>query len=190
MKEVRFLNLNAKKWKEIEGIVDRKEQNTQKDLAKLFIQLTDDLAFSRTYYPKSRTTLYLNQLTQKVHQRIYRNKKQTLGRIKSFWTTELPLLYYKRSNQLLYASLVFIAASLIGVFSSIHDLDFLRFILGDYYVDITIENIKSGDPMAIYKDNDELDMFARIAFNNIRVSFITFIFGVFYCPWNLGYSNQ
>jgi hypothetical protein len=29
-------------------------------------------------------------------------------------------------------------------------MDFIRLILGDYYVDSTIESIKAGDPAAVY----------------------------------------
>ena len=45
------------------------------ELADLFIQLTDDLAYARTNYPKADVTVYLNNLSTKVHQYIYRNAR-------------------------------------------------------------------------------------------------------------------
>jgi len=41
-----------------------------------------------------------------------------------------------------------------------------------------MENIKSGDPMAVYKSMNEVDMFLGITVNNIRVSVIAFVAGI------------
>ena len=60
-----------------------------------------------------------------------------------------------------------------------HDQTFIRSILGDSYVDMTEENINKGDPFGVYKDGNEFGMFINIAANNIRVSLMTFIFGLF-----------
>ena len=59
------------------------------------------------------------------------------------------------------------------------DVVFARFILGDYYVEMTIDNIERGDPMAVYKGMDEGLMFWGITVNNIRVSFLCFAAGLF-----------
>jgi uncharacterized membrane protein SpoIIM required for sporulation len=58
------------------------------------------------------------------------------------------------------------------------DADFLRLILGDQYVNQTIENIERGDPLGIYKDSAPDEMFVRISVNNVRVAFLTFVSGV------------
>ena len=67
---------------------------------------------------------------------------------------------------------------LIGIISTANDDKFVRLILGDSYVNMTMENIAKGDPMAVYKKMNQVDMFMGITFNNIVVSFYTFIAGI------------
>lgn len=147
-------------------------------LADLFVQLTDDLSYARTHYPKSEIIPYLNGLTASVHQRIYRNKKENLGRFITFWTQELPLLFAQARRPLLYSFIIFILSVGLGALSAEYDETYARLILGDGYVNMTLENIEKGDPMAVYKDEDMLSMFASIAFNNLRVSFTIFAAGL------------
>src|SRR5690606_37843425 len=52
--------------------------------------------------------------------------------------------------------------------------------LGDRYVNMTLENIEKGDPMAVYKSMGTVEMFLYIAFNNIRVSFLAFVAGALF----------
>lgn len=180
MKEIVFLNKNAQKWREFEAILAKRRSVTADELADLYIQITDDLAFSRTYYPASQATRYLNSLASKAHQIIYQNKREKSSRIKTFWKYEFPLLVYKYRKNIIYSFLIFIAAIFIGVISTANDDTFVRLILGDGYVNMTLHNIEEGDPMAVYKKMNEADMFLGITVNNIRVSFIAFIFGIFF----------
>lgn len=179
MKEAVFLKQNKQKWEKLEAILEGKEATTPDELSESFIQLTDDLSFSRTFYPKSNTTKYLNNLLYLAHQKLYKNKKERGSRIALFWKQELPILMYEHRKQFLYAFLIFWMAALVGVVSSAHDDTFVRLILGDQYVNKTIENIQNGEPMAIYASQEELGMFLGITFNNIKVAFNTFIAGIF-----------
>ena len=45
---------------------------------------------------------------------------------------------------------------------------------------MTLENIGKGDPMAVYKDANEIEMFLGITINNIRVAMYAFIFGMLF----------
>jgi uncharacterized membrane protein SpoIIM required for sporulation len=67
---------------------------------------------------------------------------------------------------------------LIGAVSTQYDDTFVRLILGDEYVNMTMKNIDKGDPMAVYKAMGQTDMFFRITLNNIIVSFNVFAFGL------------
>jgi uncharacterized membrane protein SpoIIM required for sporulation len=69
---------------------------------------------------------------------------------------------------------------MIGALSARYDDTFLRIILGDGYVNTTNENIEKGDPFAIYKSMDQIFMFVYIAFNNIYVSFMVLVWGIFF----------
>jgi len=179
MKEIIFLNTNVKRWRQFEDLLNRSLQTKPDTLAELFIQITDDLAYSRTYYPQSDTTKYLNSLALRAHQLIYINKKEKGNRMPNFWAVEFPQVIYEKQKFILYSFLIMFIAALIGAISTANDDTFVRLILGDSYVNMTLENIKNGDPLAIYKQANNIDMFLGISINNIRVSFITFMFGLF-----------
>ncbi len=179
MREPAFIKQNADKWKRFETILDAKNNASPDEQAELFIQVTDDLSYSQTFYPQSKIVAYLNGLAAKIHQRIYRNKKEDSSRIWNFWAVELPALFYNSHKQLLYAFLIFSFSIFIGAFSAAYDDTFLRLILGDEYVNMTLDNIENNDPMGVYKKDGQTAMFLMITVNNIRVAFIAFVFGIF-----------
>ncbi len=179
MREIVFLKRNAEKWKQFEVLLSSSGQEDPDALADLFIELTDDLSYARTYYPDSETTRYLNELTRKVHETIYRNKKEDKSRFRTFWTTEIPLVIQKHHKELLISFSFFIVAMLIGLLSAANDPTFIRMIMGDRYVDMTLQNINKGDPMAVYKQMEALPMFLGITTNNIFVAFKAFGLGIF-----------
>jgi len=180
MQELVFINKNMARWKEFEKISNRKSQMPPDELAAMFIQITDDLSYCRTFYPNTETERYLNQLAGKMHYKIYQNKKETGNRIVNFWKTDLPLLLYEIRAYLYFSLAVFLFFVLIGAYSAANDPDFVRSILGDDYVDMTDANIEKGDPMAVYKQANQMDMFLAITFNNIGVAFRAFVFGLFF----------
>lgn len=179
MKEIRFVNLNANRWEQFEQLLNIPGKADPDTMAELYIQLTDDLAYAKTYYPNSNTTKYLNQITGKAHQVIYSNKKEKKNRIVTFWTYELPIEVKKQHRKLLYSFVIFFVSVLIGMVSTAHDDTFVRLILGESYVNMTLSNIEKGDPMAVYKQANEMNMFLGITINNIRVSFFAFVLGLF-----------
>ena len=84
MKEVQFIKNNSERWKEVELFLSKKTSFQDPDkLAELFIQLTDDLSYSKTFYPQSKTTQYLNTLASKIHQSVYKNKKEKIANVAS-----------------------------------------------------------------------------------------------------------
>jgi len=180
MRESLFIRQNKARWEEFEKIIKNQDAAQPDKLAELFIQITDDLSFSRTQYPDSRTTHYLNALASKVHGEIYKNKREDKNRFILFWKEELPAVLYSTQKQLLYAFILFIIAGVIGAVSTAHDDTFVRLILGDGYVNMTMENIKSGNPTKVYSSGNELNMFFMITLNNIMVSLKVFVFGVFF----------
>jgi uncharacterized membrane protein SpoIIM required for sporulation len=175
MREALFVKQNSAKWKAYEQM-----QTTNPDeMANRFIDITNDLAYAQTFYPTSKTTAYLNGVASLHHQSIYKNKKEKANRFVTFWTLELPILFYTYRKQLLYAFLFFLTFSLIGALSAKYDDRFIRLILGDGYVNMTNENIAKGDPFGVYKQSGEFSMFLRIAANNTYVTLVTFVSGIF-----------
>lgn len=179
MRESAFAKANISKWEEFERLIASRQKKDPDQLAELFIHLTDDLAYAKTHYPKSDITNYLNNLSTKVHASIYRNKRQTQNRFSRFWKIELPRIFYEHRKQFGYAFIAFFLSCLIGAFSAANDDSFVRLILGDAYVDMTLNNIEGGNPMGVYGSMAQVDMFFAITFNNIRVSFIAFALGIF-----------
>ncbi|KER09027.1 MAG: membrane protein [[Candidatus Thermochlorobacteriaceae] bacterium GBChlB] len=178
MTEVSFVKSRRDAWQAFEKMLNDSARVSPDALAESFIQLTDDLAYARTFFPRSKTTLYLNTLTGKAYQSIYKNRKERSNRLIEFWRSELPLVVRAAHRPIFYSLVIFLIAAFIGAFSTAGDDSFVRLILGDSYVNMTLANIKKGDPMAVYKQSRELPMFLGITLNNIRVSFFAFAMGV------------
>ena len=175
MREGLFIKKNIDKWKQYQY-----EPATDPDeMAGQFTELVNDLGYSKTFYPHSKVTQYLNGLASRIYLGIYKNKKEETSRIFRFWKTELPLVVRKYHREIGYSFLIFMLFAIMAAFSTAHDEGFLRGILGDKYVDMTEENIAKGDPFGVYKNGDQLSMFTWIAVNNIEVSFRVFICGLF-----------
>lgn len=177
MKETKFIGQNKEKWADFEALL-RENRRDPDQLNDLFVQITDDLSYARTFYPTRSVRMYLNSLAQRVFHNIYRGKRLPVERLRRFWTDELPQLFWLERRALLLSFCIFALAFSIGVVSSIIEPEFARIILGDGYVDMTVRNIESGDPMAVYKDSAPGGMTVSIAARNLFVAFQTAILGV------------
>ncbi len=180
MREASFIKKNKKKWLLFENVLDKKEQISPDKLSDLYIEITDDLSYAKTFYPSSNTALYLNSLASKAHQKIYKTKKESKNRILTFFKTEFPLTFVAYHKQLLIAFLTFVVFAVIGAYSASTDGDFIRLILGDDYVNKTLVNIEKGDPMAVYKNISQGNMFIIITLNNIKVAMTAFVYGMLF----------
>lgn len=182
MREAAFIHRNKSRWEKLERSLNGLDQLGADEASDLYIQLTDDVSYARTYYPKSTVLIYLNGLASKLHQHVYRNKPVERGRFITFWTQEIPLTMASTRKELMLSFAVLLITSLIGAISAHYDPDFVRLVMpgGEAYVDQTLENIRNGEPMAIYGSADEGDMFLYITVNNIRVSFIAFALGILF----------
>ncbi len=180
MKEALFIKINRKEWVAIEKSLNESNGILPDQLTQFYVRLTDDLSFVKSNFPNSNTHVYLNELASKVYQLIYKNKRESSNRFVQFWKTEFPQVMFETRKELLYSFIIFAVSVAIGVFSSAYDDTFVRLILGDSYVNMTLDNIENDDPMAVYKSAHQMDMFLGITFNNIRVSFMVFAMGLFF----------
>jgi uncharacterized membrane protein SpoIIM required for sporulation len=180
MRETTFLKQNEKKWKEFERLVHAPKKSIAPDeVAELFIQVTDDLSYARTHFPNSKSVSYLNGLAAQVHMSILKNKRTKQASLVDFVRVELPLLMAAHRLKLYFAFAVFVLAIVIGAVSTYADENFIRLILSDEYVDMTIRNMERGQPLAVYGGDGEISSFLGITVNNVRVSFIAFVGGLF-----------
>ena len=179
MREAAFVKQNKDKWLRFENVLlNNKSELTPDELSALYVEVTDHLSYANTFYPGSKTAEYLNHLASQSHQKIYKAKRESKNRFITFFTREFPLLFYKYQPQLLIAFATFILFSVIGAYSAATDGAYVRSIMGDGYVNRTLENIANKDPMAIYKDANEVEMFMGITVNNIKVALYAFILGI------------
>ncbi|MFH6997216.1 stage II sporulation protein M [Flavobacterium sp. FlaQc-57] len=179
MREVAFIKQNKEKWLEFELAIFGKAKKNPDELANLYIQMMNDLSYAQTYYPKSKTVIYLNHLASQIYQKIYKTKRTEKNRFLEFFKTEVPLLVYEYKRYLLYAFVSFFLTVAIGVLSAKYDQNFVRLILGDYYVNMTLENIKKGNPMAVYGSSTNWGSFISITINNLKVGSLCYIYGIF-----------
>lgn len=178
MKEVTFIRRNIDKWKQTEKVLEEIEHLNPDRVADAYTDLTADLAFAQTHYPHSRITIYLNNLASALHNAIYRNKREHWTRIITFWTREIPRTMHDARGELRLSALIFALSVVIGMVSAWNDDNFVRLILGNGYVDMTLANIANGEPMAVYNGAEEVPMFLGITLNNVLVSFNCFAMGL------------
>ena len=179
MKETRFIAQNKEKWEESERLLRETDKDPEK-LSNLFTQVIDDLSYSRTYYPNRSVRVYLNRIAREYFSIIYRHQKSKKNTFRNFWIDELPQIVYESRRPLSISLIVFVLAGCIGVFSSMKDPQFASTILGDGYVSMTKANIEKGDPMAVYKEAHQVQMFLGITMNNLMVAFRTYVCGIFF----------
>lgn len=177
MQETDFIDQNKEKWEEFETILEQSDKDPDR-ITSLFIETTDDLSYSQTYYPNRSVRVYLNGIAQQLYQTVYTNKRRERNAFFHFWTHDLPDVMWHARKQLLVAFVVFMAAVFIGTISSMYYPEFVKIMLGDAYVAMTESNIEKGDPMAVYKSGDAINSFFEIAINNIMISFRVFVLGI------------
>ncbi len=178
MREVLFIKQNKEKWLQFEQSLNERGSRNPDELAHSYIQLLNDLSYAQTYYPKSKTTDYLNFLVSQIYRKIYKTRRLERNRLWYFFKEEVPLITYQYRRQVLFAFALFFFFTLIGAVSAKYDQTFVRVILGDRYVDMTLENIKNGDPMAVYKSGGKLESFIGITMNNVYVAAKAYLYGI------------
>jgi len=134
MREAAFVKQNKDKWLRFESVLSNNITINPDELSDLYIEITDHLSYAKTFYAKSNTEYYLNQLASQAHQKIYKTKKESKNRIISFFKTEFPLMFYKHHRELLISFLVFGLFVIVGAFSAANEGDFVRSFLGDSYI--------------------------------------------------------
>jgi uncharacterized membrane protein SpoIIM required for sporulation len=179
MREAAFVKQNKDKWLKFERVLVNNIHILPDEMSQLYVELNEDLNYAQTFYANSETLAYLNELSVGAHQKIYKTKKESKNKIFQFYFKEFPLFFHKHRSMLLLAFILFASFSAIGAYSASSDDAFVRLILGDAYVNSTIDNIQNGDPMAVYKKSNETDMFLGITINNIKVALYAFIAGIF-----------
>ena len=178
MREVAFIKQNKDKWLEVETVLNERKPISPDQMADYYVQLLGDLSFVQTYYPKSNTVTYLNFLVTQIYQKIYKTKRIEKNRLKFFFADYVPTLAYKYRKLIYFSFILFFFFALVGALSAYYEPRYVRAIMGDMYVNMTLENIENGDPMAVYKPGRNWASAIEITFNNVKVAFLCFLYGI------------
>jgi uncharacterized membrane protein SpoIIM required for sporulation len=179
LKETEFIKQNKDKWARFESAYSSSKKNPE-ELSKLYLDFTEDLGYSQTFYNRRTVRVYLNQLAQKVFLGVHKQSGQSWKKMLESLIVSLPLEIYRSRKTLFFAFISFLIYALIGVVTTYHNPDFPRIVMGDAYVDMTIDNISRGNPLAVYDSQSQLSMFIHITTNNLKVAFLTFAAGFFF----------
>jgi uncharacterized membrane protein SpoIIM required for sporulation len=183
MKETSFIAQNKEKWKRFEEIQTSEIENPEV-LSELYMDLNDDLSYAQTFYHKRTVRVYLNRLAQLIFTGMHKQKKEPLKAFIHAWRYSVPLEIYRARKIIIFAFLLFTVFSALGVVLTKLNPDFPSQVLSPGYVEQTNENIKNGNPLAIYEQGQEsstpIGMFIRITTNNLKVAFLTFFLGFFF----------
>ena len=178
MREVAFIKQNKEKWLEFEKVISNNQKKNPDDLAELHIKIMNDLAYAQSFYPKSKVVPYLNKLAKISYSKVYHTKRVDKNPFLFFFFDEVPLLCYRYRKFFYLAFAIFFVFFFIGLLSTFNDETFARRILGEDYVNMTLENIESGDTLAVYKGGSNWGSFIGIFSNNLWVGVRMFLSGI------------
>lgn len=179
MREPVFIKQNIARWREYQRRLDNPSNEAPDTLAQMYTELTSDLAFARTHFPDAVITQMLNAMTLKLHNEIYSGRQEKWSRLWTFWTQEVPQAVYDNRKAMLAALVTFVLFLGVGIISLFNDADFAKLILGEDYVEMTIENIRNGVPTDVYSSGSEAESFLGIMLNNLRVDVLLISMGIF-----------
>lgn len=179
MRETNFIKQKKESWKKFEDMQQKEKADPDK-ITKLFVEITDDLSYSRTFYSKRSVRVYLNYLSQLVFLKVNKNKKISTAKFIKFWTHGLPMEFARSWKAMVLALFVFMGSLSIGILSTANDIDYARQIMGSSYIKRTNDNIANGDPMAIYHQGSGPGWSTfRLTYNNTMVAARTYTSGIF-----------
>lgn len=178
MKETKFIEQNKEKWSRFEKAYTSSQKDPE-ELSKLYLDITEDLGYAQTFYNRRTVRVYLNQLAQKVFAGVHKQGGESWRKILEVVTVSIPMEVYRSRKTILFAFISFLIYATIGVITTYFNPDFPRIVMGDMYVDMTIENIAKGNPLAVYESQSQLSMFVHITTNNLKVALLTFFAGFF-----------
>ncbi|WP_053956072.1 stage II sporulation protein M [Inediibacterium massiliense] len=180
MKENIFIEKNQRYWEELENLISLFGKNNIssihfneiKRFLYLFRTTSHHLGYVRTFYPKSNLEKYLNALIGNAHHHLYTVKKNPWYDFKNFICHTFPQKVHTYFPFILSSFFIFLLGILISFFMVIHDSSTSLYFLPKDLLD-------SIDFTFSPKEWDYPLMSSQIMINNIRVSLVAFVYGIF-----------
>ncbi|MGB6037784.1 MAG: stage II sporulation protein M, partial [Cryomorphaceae bacterium] len=79
MREKRFVEQNQKNWARFEEKSQTQSRVNPEEFSDLFSQITEDLSYARTHYPKRSIRVYLNGIAQNIYLKLNRQRGNNTG---------------------------------------------------------------------------------------------------------------
>ncbi|HEU4469874.1 MAG TPA: stage II sporulation protein M [Flavisolibacter sp.] len=181
LREGLFIKKNKDRWEKVQ----QGEAPDADEMAKDFVQLVDDLAYAKTFYPTSKITGFVNSLASRIYLRIYQNRREDSNLIVRFWKLDLPLTIARHYRILLFCAFIFLLFYMLGFISARFDQQFTREVLGDSYVDMTERNIANGNPFGVYQSGNAFISWLGLMVWNILVAMLAFVKGIVFGIFSL-----
>jgi len=149
--------------------------NSKEFIEDIHQQIQDDLGYSQSHYQKRTVSTILAKLSSSLH--VFLMKQDRLGSLKSFYLEKVPEHLFLIRKYILYALIIVVLGIGTGYLGYLINESFANSIMGDAYVNMTLDNIEKGDPLGVYKESGSFEMFLSIGSNNLRVAILFFVLG-------------
>lgn len=149
------------------------------DMIRLYRAVCADYAYARAHYPYDRVVVELTGLVGRAHKRIYGSKPFRWSVAWSFFARDFPELVRQNRRPIAMAATAFALSAVFAFVGSLENPDLSRHVLGEAYVDATLDHINRNDPFAVYKQDSSPVMSSFIMTNNIKVTLAAFGMGIF-----------
>lgn len=184
MKFETFVKQKKDTWNRLNTLIDASiglssiREEDLSEMVRLYRSVSADYAYAKANYPYDRVVVELNTLMGRAHTAIYGSQPFRWKKLSDFFFSEFPNTFRRYFRLTLWAFLIFLVAAIFSFTGSMSNPQLPQYILGDYYVNMTLDNIKNDDPFAVYKQADSPVMSSFIMTNNIKVTFFAYGMGI------------
>jgi uncharacterized membrane protein SpoIIM required for sporulation len=184
MSSNRFINERKRAWQQLEDLLTlldhsslrRLHREEVRELGRIYRRTSSDLAIARAESRDPRLVNYLNSLVIRAHGRIYRAESaEGRRRIRQFFLRELPRTFRRTWRYTALAALCFWVFFAVGFIGTSRDADFSE--LAGITAEWRNENTDVQERWWLEANKANQVAGARIATNNIGVTFYAFAFG-------------
>ena len=181
----RFISERKTAWQRLEELLQlvdrmslrRLHREEVRELGRIYRRTASDLAIARAESRDPRLVNYLNSLVIRAHGRIYRAESHGWLRILRFFTHDFPQTFRRRWRYTVIAAAFFWLFFAAGFAGTMRDQDFSE--LAGVPAMWRAENTDAHRRWWLEVNKANQIEGARIATNNIRVTFYAFAYGVF-----------
>jgi uncharacterized membrane protein SpoIIM required for sporulation len=184
--EQEFVKAGRGAWSRLSGLVEAARTRgvsalSADDLFALhdgYRRAASDLAYAQTHFPDSPVRAELNALVGAAHGFLYARRARRIGRVWTFYSSEVPRLVREAAGPILLASALLLAATLAGFGAAVSDRALGRSLLPVQYRDAVVERLDSRAQASDIPASLGPLISTQIMLNNIQVSFMAFAGGV------------